>query len=96
MTQNQTPDRDRYEAARQRVDVLRGFYGHAVVFIIVNLGLIAWNLATTPGDLWFAATLFGWGIGLAAHGAYAFSAGRFLGASWTERKIREELERTAR
>ena len=96
MTQNQMPDRDRYEAARRRVDTLRGFYGHAVVFVIVNIGLIAWNLATTPGDLWFVATLFGWGIGLAAHGAYAFSTGRFLGASWTERKIREELERTDR
>jgi hypothetical protein len=96
MTQNQTPDQDRYERARQRVELLRGFYGHAVVYVIVNLGLIAWNLATTPGDLWFVPTLLGWGIGLAAHAAYALSAGRFLGPAWTERKIREELDRTSR
>ena len=96
MTHNPTPDRDRYEQARQRVELLRGFYGHAAIFVIVNLGLVAYNVATSPDNLWFVATLFGWGIGLLAHGVYAWGAGRFFGSDWTERKIREELERTAR
>ena len=96
MTQHQIPERDRYERARQRVELLRGFYGHAAVFVIVNVSLIAYNLVSSPERLWFVATLFGWGIGLLAHGVYAWSAGRFLGPSWTERKIREELERTSR
>ena len=95
MTQD-TTERYRYQQACERVDLLRGFYGHAAVFVIVNLGLIAYNLASRPENLWFVATLFGWGIGLLAHGVYAWGAGRFFGAAWTERKIREELERTSR
>jgi hypothetical protein len=93
---NGAVDRDRYERAKQRVELIRGFYGHAIVFALVNVGLAAYNLATSPGDLWFLFTLGGWGIGLVAHGAYVASSGRFLGDAWQERKIREEMERDLR
>ncbi len=96
MIENGATDRDRYERARQRVEVLRGFYGHVIVFVIVNLGLAVYNLATTPDDLWFIYSVAGWGIGLVAHGAYAMGSGRFLGDEWQERKIRETLEREQR
>ena len=93
MIQNDTPDQARYQRAKERVDTLRGFYGHALVFVLVNLGLAAYNIAVTPDRLWFVFTLAGWGIGLLAHGAYAMSSGRFFGAEWEARKIREELDR---
>ncbi len=93
MIQNGTTDQERYERARQRVEILRGFYGHAVVFVIVNLGLAAYNLTLDPDRLWFIYSLAGWGIGLVAHGAYALGSGRFLGEAWQERKIREEMDR---
>ena len=86
-------DDERYERAKQRVDELRGFYVHAVVYTLVNVGLATYNLATTPGHVWFVFALAGWGIGLIAHGAYIAGSGRFLGAAWQERKIREEMER---
>lgn len=44
------------------------FYRHAVVFGLVNTGLAVFNLLTSPDELWFIYTLFGWGIGLAWHG----------------------------
>lgn len=93
MIQNGTTDQERYERARQRVEILRGFYGHAVVFVIVNLGLAAYNLTLDPDRLWFIYSFAGWGIGLVAHGAYALGSGRFLGEAWQERKIREEMDR---
>jgi 2TM domain-containing protein len=96
MNQNATNDQERYERAKQRVDILRGFYVHAIVFVIVNLGLAAYNLATSPDRMWFIAVLGGWGIGLIAHGAYALGSGRFLGEAWQERKIREEMDREHR
>lgn len=96
MIENGTNDQERYERAKQRVDILRGFYGHAMVFVIVNLGLGVYNLATSPDRIWFIYTLAGWGIGLVAHGAYAMGTGRFLGADWQERKIREEMDREQR
>jgi hypothetical protein len=96
MTQNSNPDQDRYERAKQHVEILRGFYSHAVVFVLVNIGLAAYNVAFSPDRLWFILTLAGWGIGLFAHGAYVFGSGRFLGEAWQERKIREEMDREQR
>lgn len=96
MIQNDTPDQERYERAKQRVELLRGFYSHALVFILVNIGLAGYNLATSPDRLWFVSTLAGWGIGLIAHGTYVIASGRFLGAAWRERKILEEMEREQR
>lgn len=81
MIQNDTPDQDRYDRAKQRVELVRGFYGHALVFILVNIGLAGYNVATSPDRLWFVYTLGGWGIGLIAHGAYVMGSGRFLGAA---------------
>ena len=96
MIQNSTPDQERYDQAKQRVELLRGFYSHALVFVLVNIGLVAYNLATSPDRLWFIYTSVGWGIGLIAHGLYVMGSGRFLGAAWQERKIREEMEREQR
>lgn len=41
MIQNTTPDQERYGRAKQRVELVRGFYGHAIVFVLVNIGLAA-------------------------------------------------------
>ena len=98
MTEPKTtsPDQERYARAKQRVELLRGFYGHALVFVLVNLGLAAYNVALDPDRLWFVFTLAGWGIGLIAHGAYVMGSGRFLGPAWEERKIREVMLRDER
>jgi hypothetical protein len=96
MNGNETYDTERYERAKERVEVLRGFYVHAIVFAIVNLGLAAYDLATSPDQIWFIYVFGGWGIGLIAHGAYALAPGRFLGEAWQERKIREEMDREQR
>jgi hypothetical protein len=96
MNQYETNDHARYERAKQRVDILRDFYVHAIVFVIVNLGLAAYDVAMSPDRIWFIYVLGGWGIGLIAHGAYALGSGRFLGGAWQERKIREEMDRELR
>ncbi len=75
--------------AEQRVDARRGFYAHATVFIIVNSGLAAMNLLTSPHYLWFLWPLFGWGIGLAAHGWRVFEAH----TGDRERAIQAEMDR---
>ena len=96
MIQNGPTDQGRYDRAKQRVALLRGFYGHAVVFVLVNIGLAVYNVATSPDRLWFIYTVAGWGIGLIAHGAYVMGSGRFLGAAWQARKIHEEMDREQR
>ena len=72
------------EQARKRIRVLQGFYWHLASFIAVNLFLLAINLLTSPGTLWFLFPLLGWGIGLGIH-----SAVLFMGKDWEERKMEE-------
>ena len=86
-------DAARYNAAKVHVQRLRGFYMHLTVYVLVNVLLLAINLATTPDRLWFYWPLLGWGIGVAAHGASVLGTGRFLGKEWEERKIRELMDK---
>jgi hypothetical protein len=55
------PDEDLRRRAERRVNARRGLVIHAALYLVVNLGLVAINLATTPGRLWFFWPAFGWG-----------------------------------
>jgi len=86
-------DPERYERARKRVLQIKGFYIHATVYVLVNALLAMINLETSRGEIWFLWPLFGWGIGLAAHGVAVFGFGGLWGPEWEERKIREIVEK---
>lgn len=45
----------------------RGFIGHFVVYIVVNIGLITCNLVYVPEHIWFFWPLIFWGLGLTYH-----------------------------
>lgn len=57
--------------ASQRAKVKISFYSHVIIFVVVNLLLLVIDALTGPG-WWFYWGLFGWGIGLAAHGCGVF------------------------
>jgi hypothetical protein len=70
---------------------------HATVYAAVNVLLLAINLSTAPRHLWFQWPLLGWGIGLLAHAAAAFSlAGRRRESRATRRQLRREGRATPR
>jgi len=48
-------------------DAKKGFRAHLTSYIIMNTILVAINLATDPGKLWFLGSVIGWGIGVIAH-----------------------------
>ena len=74
-----------------------GLYIHATVYAAVNVLLITINLSTATGRLWFQWPLLGWGIGLLAHAAAAFSlAGRRREWRATRRQLRREWRATRR
>ena len=75
------------EQAREYVRALRGFYTHAIVYVVVNVMLFAMDMAT-PGGPWFFWPLLGWGVGLGVN-AVALVAMRRFGASWENRKLAE-------
>jgi carbon starvation protein CstA len=86
-------DADNYNRARKRVRQIKGFYIHATVFVLVNAFLLITNMASSRGKIWFVWPLFGWGIGLAAHGIAVFGLGGLWGPEWEERKIKEMVEK---
>lgn len=84
--------------ARQRVKELKGYYQHLGAYLAVNGFLLALNLVTWSGTVWFVYPLLGWGIGLAIHTFSVF----WTGQDWEARKMeeltglkntRDELER---
>ena len=64
--------RDIKAAARDRAIVKYGFYKHLAIYVIVNVMLIAINLATAPESLWFIWPLLGWGVAVGLHALKVF------------------------
>jgi hypothetical protein len=87
----QSPQDERYQRARKRVEELKGFYTHLAIYLVVNTGLFLIDYLTSPDNWWFYWPMIGWGIGLTAHGISIFAEGRF-GHAWEERKMREYMD----
>ncbi len=76
-----------------RVRKIKGFWMHALVYVLVISVLAAWNLYATPGRLWFLFTALGWGGGLLAHAVSVFLAQRLFSADWEKRQVEKILKR---
>jgi hypothetical protein len=96
--ENFNPDA-RYELAYKRVKRIKGFYVHAMVYVLVNAFIIAssFNRSTLGTEIFFRwetfSTALFWGIGLVAHGMSVFGRDLFFGADWEERKIKELMDK---
>jgi len=78
--------------AHRRVRRKLGFYKHATVFVLVNLGLYA--LSEFTGRHFSRMALMGWGVGLLIHGVITFVG--LQGEGLRERMLRQEIERMRR
>ena len=88
----------RYERAKKRVKGISGFYKHLMVYISVNLFLLALKyFRLDPGEKFFEydtfTIVFFWGIGLAFQALSVFGSIVFFGQGWEERKINEIMEK---
>ena len=82
--------------AMEYVRDIRGFYIHAVQYVIVIAGLAVINLFTNPDYLWFLWAAFGWGIGVAVHGLSVFEIVNLFGDEWERRQVAKRLARSRR
>ncbi len=89
-------EQERYARARRRIEEIRGFYEHLVIYIAVNLILFGINMLFSPDSFWFFWVTLFWGIGLVIHGFGVYVEGRIFGREWEGRKIREYMEREER
>lgn len=62
--------------AHKRVEAKLGWYVHAVVYVVVNLFILAISQHGFGDRPWSAAPLLGWGLGLALHGISVFLLGK--------------------
>jgi hypothetical protein len=87
-----TDDAELRRLAIRRADMKLGFRSHLIAYAIINAGLLAINLVTTPDHLWFYWPMIGWGLGLAAHAAVVYADGENV----RERMIEAEFEKLRR
>ncbi len=86
-------EQDLQRRAQRRVNRKMGFYIHATVFVLVNLGLAAINWVG-GGKAWHLWPLAGWGLGLAIHGIVTFAS--LSGDGLRKRMLDAELARLKR
>jgi len=91
-----TPEEDLRRRALRRVKLKTGFYIHATVYVLVNLGLAVVN-GVSGGKSWALWPLAGWGLGLAIHGIVVVLnlRGEGLRDSMVDKEI-EKLKRQER
>lgn len=83
---------------REHVRKLRRFYTDALIYAVVNIGLILIWAISGGGYFWPIWVIIGWGIGLGVH---AFSLGLipqmnamvpFMTAEWEDQQVRRLIE----
>ncbi len=83
---------EKYRAAKAHVGEIRGFYGHLIIFVIINILLFAINIIQGVHYLWFYWVTIFWGIGLCMHAFSVYGRPRIFGREWEEKKIKEIMD----
>ena len=95
-------DQNKKFRAQRRIEELKGFYVHCIVYIGVNLFISINKIVHNVQDgetfweaFWdfgtFAVWLF-WGIGLVFHAIKTFNYNPFFSKEWEERQIKKFME----
>ncbi len=82
-----------FRRASDRVRARLGFFAHAAILFLLGVLLLAVNLITTDGSLWFFWPLVFWLPALAAHAGLVYGIGFARVERWRDREYLRELER---
>ncbi|WP_303317455.1 2TM domain-containing protein [Flavivirga abyssicola] len=87
---------DAYLRAQKRLKEIKGFYWHALWYVLVNVFIVVMIAVNTDGNIWhfgtFSTPLF-WGIGLGFHAMGVFGKNIFFSKKWEKRKMNEFLDK---
>ena len=92
MTQDDQIDKTEQQAMEYVPDI-KGFYSHAIKYVVVISLLFVINFATDARYIWAWWPMLGWGIGLLSHGLNVFEVFNFFSPSWEKRQIEKRLGR---
>lgn len=104
MEYNSGPDdrNSKLQRAKKRVEQIKGFYVHLMVYLIINIFIIILLGYARGGGEGFEldwpnfSTAFFWGIGLLFHALHVFGFNLFLGKDWEKRQIQKFIEEDKR
>ncbi len=94
----------KFERAQQRIGLIRGFYNHLTIFVIINAALLLFKkelMAVFVGDIaysnpdvsnWVNWNLYIWAVILLVHAVLVFGNFSFLGKKWEERQIQKYID----
>lgn len=89
---------DKRKRAKKRVDELKGFYIHLMVYLIINTFIIVVIIMSQSDKEkltlpWynFSTAIF-WGLGLLIHAMCTFRLNPFFGKSWENRMIQKYMD----
>lgn len=92
MTQESQIDKTEQQAMEYVRDI-KGFYSHAIKYVVVIAMLFVINLSTNPSYIWAWWPMLGWGVGLLSHGLNVFEVFNFFSPAWEKRQIENRLGR---
>jgi len=96
-TQTSTNDEaqitDEEGRAIEYVRDIKGFYSHAIKYVVVIATLFVINFVTSPNYIWAWWVVLGWGIGILSHALSVFEVFSFFGPDWEKKKIEKRLGR---
>ena len=84
-------DDSKYQRARMRVEKLKGFYTHLVIYLIFVVFFIYLNVRSTSFP-WAIFPIVGWGLGIIGHATDTFRWNPLFGRNWEERKIKQFMD----
>ena len=94
--QDMTPEQPIDPVEQRTIEYVRdikGFYSHAIKYVLVITMLFIINLTTAPGYIWAWWPMLGWGIGVLFNGLNVFEVFNFFGPAWEKRQIEKRLGR---
>jgi transcriptional regulator with XRE-family HTH domain len=90
-TMPETPRTDREQEVIEQVEALKWFYVHLGCFLIFNVGMLGFNLLTTPDEIWVIYMTLPWIFGLAVHAWSVFGDGFVFGREWEQREFEKRM-----
>ncbi|UCC61220.1 MAG: 2TM domain-containing protein [Dehalococcoidia bacterium] len=86
-------EKEAYRRAEKLVTQKIGFLRHLMIYVVVNILLLAINMVISSGFYWFLLVLGIWGIVLLSHfiGIFILKGDRF--ERWRMREIEKEAEK---
>ena len=90
-------EEERYFRAKKKVENIKGFYVHALIYSVINIVLLvliysAYDDKSEFINLGTFSTALGWGIGLVIHAIGVFGKDLLFSANWEAKKMEEFIK----